>query len=189
MQVDELLKPFPIKEFHPFPGALLGAHDMSAEAGRPTQQTEQTARRLLELGAFVLVHLFAEHRIEEALSIVMSGRPAGGLVDVDGDSDYGSAFASFLETHGSAVTRRTTLVVLGDGRGNGNDPRVPVFEELARRARETVWLTPETRYSWLLGRCDLPLYAEYCDRVQVVRNLHGLDLVSDAAVAGGGARG
>ena len=24
MQVDELLKPFPIKEFHPFPRALLG---------------------------------------------------------------------------------------------------------------------------------------------------------------------
>ena len=24
MQVDELLKPFPIKEFHPFPRAMLG---------------------------------------------------------------------------------------------------------------------------------------------------------------------
>ena len=30
MQVDELLKPFPIKEFHPFPRAMLGpgAHEM-----------------------------------------------------------------------------------------------------------------------------------------------------------------
>src|SRR3954454_14742224 len=30
MQVDELLKPFPLKEFHPFPKALLGpgAHEM-----------------------------------------------------------------------------------------------------------------------------------------------------------------
>ena len=129
-----------------------------------------------------ITDLFAEHRIEEALSLVMSGLPAGGLVDVDGDSDYGSAFASFLENHGSAVTRRTTLVVLGDGRGNGNDPRIPVFEELTRRARETVWLTPEPKYSWPLGRCDLPLYAEYCDRVQVVRNLHGLDLAAEAPV-------
>jgi uncharacterized protein with von Willebrand factor type A (vWA) domain len=129
-----------------------------------------------------ITDLFAEHRIEEALSLVMSGLPAGGLVDVDGDSDYGSAFASFLENHGSAVTRRTTLVVLGDGRGNGNDPRIPAFEELTRRARETVWLTPEPKYSWPLGRCDLPLYAEYCDRVQVVRNLHGLDLAAEAPV-------
>ena len=129
-----------------------------------------------------ITDLFAEHRIEEALSLVMSGLPAGGLVDVDGDSDYGSAFASFLENHGSAVTRRTTLVVLGDGRGNGNDPRIPAFEELTRRARETVWLTPEPKYSWPLGRCDLPHYAEYCDRVQVVRNLHGLDLAAEAPV-------
>lgn len=129
-----------------------------------------------------ITDLFAEHRIEEALSLVMSGLPAGGLVDVDGDSDYGSAFASFLENHGSAVTRRTTLVVLGDGRGNGNDARIPVFEELTRRARETVWLTPEPKYSWPLGRCDLPLYAEYCDHVQVVRNLHGLDLAAEAPV-------
>ena len=30
MQVDELLKPFPIKEFHPFPRAMMGpgAHEM-----------------------------------------------------------------------------------------------------------------------------------------------------------------
>jgi hypothetical protein len=30
MQVDELLRPFPIKEFHPFPRAMMGpgAHEM-----------------------------------------------------------------------------------------------------------------------------------------------------------------
>ena len=100
------------------------------------------------------------------------------MLDVDADSDYGSAFEDFLEQFGSAVTRRTTVIVLGDGRGNGNDPRLSVFEEITRRARETVWLTPEPRYSWGLGRCDLPAYAEYCSRVQVVRNLTGLDRVT-----------
>lgn len=125
-----------------------------------------------------ITDLFAEHHPEEALSLVMSGLPAGGVLDVDADSDYGSAFEGFLEQFGSAVTRRTTVIVLGDGRGNGNDPRLPVFEEITRRARETVWLTPEPRYSWGLGRCDLPAYAEYCSRVQVVRNLTGLDRVT-----------
>ncbi|MEQ4522725.1 VWA domain-containing protein [Nocardioides kribbensis] len=128
-----------------------------------------------------ITDLFAEHRTEEALSLVMSGLPAGGVLDVDADSDYGSTFEQFLEQFGSAVTRRTTLVVLGDGRGNGKDPGLGAFEELSRRARETVWLTPEPRYSWGLGSCDLPLYAEHCSRVQVVRSLHGLDLVSTAA--------
>lgn len=122
--------------------------------------------------------LFAEHRIEEALSLVMAGLPAGGVLDVDADSDYGSAFETFLEQYGSVVTRRTTLLVLGDGRGNGHDPGMRAFEELSRRARSTIWLTPEPRYSWGLGGCDLPGYAEHCDRVQVVRNLSGLERAS-----------
>ena len=42
-------------------------------------------------------------------------------------------------------------------------------------ARETVWLTPEPRYSWGLGSCDLPAYAEYCSRGRVVRDLTGLE--------------
>ena len=46
---------------------------------------------------------------------------------------------------------------------------------IARRARETIWLTPEPRYSWGLGGCDLPAYAEYCSRVRVVRDLTGLE--------------
>jgi uncharacterized protein with von Willebrand factor type A (vWA) domain len=92
----------------------------------------------------------------------------GDVLDVDANSDYGAAFGAFHEDFSSAVTRRTTVLVLGDGRGNGND-------EITRRARETIWLTPEPRYSWGLGGCDLPLYAEYCSRVRVVRDLTGLE--------------
>ena len=99
----------------------------------------------------------------------------GDVLDVDANSDYGAAFGAFLEDFCSAVTRRTTVLVLGDGRGNGNDPNLPAFEEITRRARETIWLTPEPRYSWGLGGCDLPAYAEYCSRVQVVRDLTGLE--------------
>ncbi|MDT9594145.1 VWA domain-containing protein [Nocardioides zeae] len=128
--------------------------------------------------------LFAEHRTEEALSLVLAGLPAGGVLDVDADSDYGNVFGSFLETWGGAITRRTTLVVLGDGRSNGRDPGLEPFAELSRRARETVWLTPEPRYSWALGRCDLPAYSEHCSRVQVVRNLAGLEKVTDLLPAG-----
>ena len=50
--------------------------------------------------------------------------------------------------------------------------------------RETIWLTPEPRYSWWLGTCDLPRYAEFCDRVDVVRDLDGLDRATDDIVAG-----
>ena len=119
--------------------------------------------------------LFADHPVEQALGTVFGG----DLLDVDTNSNYGLAFGQFLDEHGSAVNRRTTVLVLGDARGNGNDPNIEAFVEITRRARETIWLTPEPRYSWGLGRCDLPVYAEYCDRVRVVRDLTGLELTAN----------
>ncbi len=132
-----------------------------------------------------ITDLFDEHPLESALSLVVAGLPAGGVLDVDADSDYGTAFGTFVEEFGTAVNRRTTVIVLGDGRGNGKDANRPAFEEITRRARETVWLTPEPRYSWGLGSCDLPLYATYCDRVHVVRDLTGLDRITTQPSAAG----
>jgi uncharacterized protein with von Willebrand factor type A (vWA) domain len=118
-----------------------------------------------------ITDLFADHPVEQALGLVFGG----DLLDVDANSHYGLAFGQFLEEHGSALNRRSTVLILGDGRGNGNDPNMEAFVEITRRARETIWLTPEPRYSWVLGRCDLPAYAESCDRVRVVRDLTGLE--------------
>ena len=115
--------------------------------------------------------LFRDYPSERALGLIFGG----DVIDVDANSDYGSVFGEFLAEHASAVTRRTTVVILGDGRNNANDPNLAAFEEITRRARETVWLTPEPRYSWGLGSCDLPAYAEFCNRVRVVRDLTGLE--------------
>lgn len=121
--------------------------------------------------------LFRDHPSERALGLIFGeGRFDG--VDLAANSDCGSVFGDFLAEHSSAVTRRTTLLVLGDGRNNAKDPNLPAFEEITRRARETVWLTPEPRYSWGLGSCDLPAYAQFCDRVRVVADLTGLERVA-----------
>ena len=121
-----------------------------------------------------ITELFAEHPLERALGLVFDGLPAGGLLDVDASSDYGTMFTRLLAQNSAALDRRSTLIVLGDGRGNGNDAQLDTFQEITRRVRETIWLTPEPRYSWRLGACDLPRYAEFCDRVQVVADLTGL---------------
>ncbi|MGV9714313.1 VWA domain-containing protein [Gordonia sp. NPDC003424] len=125
-----------------------------------------------------ITDLFAEHQPEEALSLVVSGLPAGGVLDTDADSDYGNALGTFLEEFGGAVNRRTTVIILGDGRNNGRDPNLTAFEEISRRARETIWITPEPSYSWGLGSCDLPAYATFCNRVHVVHDLAALEQVS-----------
>lgn len=115
--------------------------------------------------------LFSDQPLEAALGTIFGG----GLLDVDGNSDYGRAFTRFAEEHLGAVTSRTSVVVLGDGRGNGRDPGLEAFESITERARRTVWLTPEPRYSWGLGGCDLPRYAPSCQAVHVVRDVAGLD--------------
>jgi uncharacterized protein len=115
--------------------------------------------------------LFRDFPSERALGLIFGG----DVLDVDANSDYGSVFGEFLAEHASAVTRRTTLLVLGDGRNNTRDPNLAAFEEITRRARETIWLTPEPKFSWGLGSCDLPAYAEHCNRVRVVRDLRGLE--------------
>jgi uncharacterized protein len=131
-------------------------------------------------GTVEVTDLFAEHPVERALDLVVGG----DVLDVDADSDYGAAFGRFREEYPDIVTRRTTVVILGDGRGNGHDPNLEAFEEIARRAKQVIWLTPERRTMWRLGRCDLPRYAEFCDRVDVVRDLDGLDRATDDILAG-----
>ena len=121
-----------------------------------------------------ITELFAEYPLERALGLIFDGLPAGGLLDVDGNSDYGRTFESLLSDYGSTLHRRATLLVLGDGRGNSNDPGAEIFEEISRKVRQTIWLTPEPRRTWSLGACDLPRYAEFCDRVQVAGDLAGL---------------
>ncbi len=123
--------------------------------------------------------LFEDHPVEQALGLVFGG----DVLDVDANSDYGAAFGTFHEDYGSAVNRRSTVIVLGDGRGNGHDRNIEAFAEITRRARETIWLTPEPRYSWGLGGCDLPGYAEYCSRVRVVRDLTGLETAAQEMAA------
>ena len=131
-------------------------------------------------GTVEVTDLFSEHPVERALDLVLGG----DVLDTDADSDYGAALGRFREEFPDIVTRRTTVVVLGDGRGNGNDPNLPAFEEIARRCKRLIWLTPERRNMWRLGRCDLPRYAEFCDRVDVVRDLDGLDRATDDILAG-----
>jgi uncharacterized protein len=124
--------------------------------------------------------LFAQHPAERALDMIFGG----DVLDVDADSDYGAAFARFREEFADTVTRRTTVVILGDGRGNGHDANLEAFEEIARRAKQLIWLTPERRNMWRLGSCDLPRYADFCDRVDVVRDLDGLDRATNDILAG-----
>ena len=127
---------------------------------------------------------FTEHPIEDALGLVFGG----ALLDVDANSNYGEALARFEIEHGNAVNRRTTVIVLGDGRGNGNPPNAEALETIRHRARQVIWMTPETRGSWRLGACDMPAYEPFCDRVETVRDLPALEKLTSEVLTNAVAR-
>lgn len=122
--------------------------------------------------------LFETHPIEHALGMVFGG----SVLDTDASSDYGAVFEQLLD-NGESLDQRTSLIVVGDGRCNGKDPGLDAFAELSRRMRRVLWLTPEPSYSWGLGSCSLPEYARWCERVEIVRDLSGLERTAERMAA------
>ncbi|CAN5892928.1 VWA domain-containing protein [soil metagenome] len=89
------------------------------------------------------------------------------ILDVagSGSTDYGQAWIDLHEHHWETIDRRTTVIVLGDGRSNGTDPQLGLFAELASRAKRVLWLCPEPPARWGRGDSAMLRYQPYCDRV------------------------
>jgi uncharacterized protein with von Willebrand factor type A (vWA) domain len=105
----------------------------------------------------------AEEAIEEALS--------GQSLSLYANSNYGRALALFNRDFLGAVTRRTTVIVLGDGRNNYNPPNAWALRDIKLRAKRVLWLCPEARSSWGLGDSEMMTYERECTQVAVVQNL------------------
>ena len=125
-----------------------------------------------------VTQLFEEHTMNRGVDEIFSGR----ILDTDVNSDFGKAAEQFRNEHLSSVNHRTTVVILGDGRNNGKYPNAGALEEIAQHARQTIWITPELRWGWSLGSCDMPLYEKICDRVEVVRTVDQLAGVAEELV-------
>ncbi len=121
---------------------------------------------------------FEQLGIEEAIAAVFSGE----LIDCDANSNYGSALEVFCQRYLRTVTKQTTAIILGDGRGNRNPPNVSALEEIRRRAKQLIWWSPEPRGSWGLGSSDMPLYEPVCHRAEVVRNLKQLGQAAEELI-------
>lgn len=89
-------------------------------------------------------------------------------------TDFGAALQQFTRDHLHAVDRRTTILILGDGRNNRSDPGLAHLRQIRTRARRVIWFTPESPRDWGTGDSDLLAYLPLCDSVHVVRTLRQL---------------
>lgn len=145
------------------------------------------------MSQFLLMFLYA---LNEALSDIRSFAYSGSLIEVsdilekepveraidrimdvigNGSSNYGNALADFEDGWMRFVTRKTTLIILGDARGNHNDPRVDILARLAQRSRRIIWLNPEFPAMWGTGDSDMQRYAPFCGLLTECSTLRQLE--------------
>ena len=147
------------------------------------------------MAQFLLMFLYA---LNEALADIRSFAFAGSLIEVSGileaepieaaiakilgiigfgSSNYGNSLADFEDGWMGIVDRKTTVLILGDARGNRTDPRVEILARIATRAKRVIWLNPEYRTAWGTGDSDMFRYAPHCQMVRGCSTLRDLERV------------
>ena len=98
-------------------------------------------------------------------------------------TDYGQSWSDLKTQHFNLIDRRTTLIILGDGRSNYGDGRLDIFKEATARAKRTIWLCPEQKSLWGTGDSLMLRYQPYCDVMTPVANLRDLERAVDDVLA------
>ncbi|MBI3182276.1 MAG: VWA domain-containing protein [Myxococcales bacterium] len=122
--------------------------------------------------------LLKELEVEQAIDVATTGR----AVSLYANSNYGRALACFARDFLPSVSRRTTVMVIGDGRNNYNVPNAWVLKEIARKARRLLWICPEERRSWGFGDSEMHTYARACHQVVTVQSLGDLARAAEQLV-------
>lgn len=123
--------------------------------------------------------LFKDSEPEAAIDLAVSGK----TISVASNSNYGAAFATFAREYLGSVTRRTTVLVIGDGRNNYNAANTWALEDLKRKAKRLVWISTEPKSSWGFGDSVMLEYAKATHQVLTVQTLGDLERVAQQLVA------
>ena len=71
---------------------------------------------------------------------------------------------------------------LGDARNNYNDSKAWCIRDIQNKAKNVVWLNPESPSAWGFGDSVMDRYMPYCDVVEECRNLRQLSRIVDDIV-------
>ena len=113
-----------------------------------------------------------DHSVEEAIPVIL--KKIGFR-----STDYGQMLRDFRDSHLDSIDRRTTVIVLGDGRTNGADPEQKIMKQIYERARRVIWLNPEPLSSWGTGDSEMPAYQPYCHVAKTCNTVKQLERIID----------
>jgi uncharacterized protein with von Willebrand factor type A (vWA) domain len=114
--------------------------------------------------------LFSEEATDDALRTLASG----ALLDLGQSSNYGRVLAAADRVARPLLDKRTTVVLLGDGRTNHLADGSEHLAAIRARARALVWICPEAPQSWAIGDSHMRRYAELSTSVVVARTAREL---------------
>lgn len=97
------------------------------------------------------------------------------VIAFDGHSDYGRALLTFHQKFAKDITKRSTVLILGDARNNYHQAHADVVADIRHRAKNVYWLNPEPVSYWNSGDSIVNQYAPFCDRVIECRTLRQLE--------------
>ena len=130
-----------------------------------------------ELGE--VTQTFQDRDVSAAIDRALDG---GDVINVYTRSNFGFAFHHFWKNHLSAIDNKTTVMILGDARNNYNDPKAWCIRDIQTKAKNVVWLNPESPSAWGFGDSVMDRYMPYCDIVEECRNLRQLSRIVDEIV-------
>jgi len=125
-----------------------------------------------------ITRLFEEREINDAIEEALTG----DVINVFAHSDFGRAFRTFHRDYLSILTKKTTVIILGDARNNYNLPHEWTLKDMRARSKQIIWLNPESRLTWGFGDSEMDRYMPHCHMVEECRNLNQLYRVVDRLV-------
>ncbi len=92
-----------------------------------------------------------------------------------GSSDYGRSLEDFERSGLWLLDHQTSVIIMGDGRGNYSNPRTDILEAISKRSKRVIWLNPEPQSLWGSGDSDMLRYRPYCHYAGVCNSLRHLE--------------
>ncbi len=121
-------------------------------------------------GPVEVTPLFDAHDIDRALAEILQSE----TIAFGAPTDYGRMLRRFQARYLDTIDKKTTVIVIGDGRTNYGNPEEDILAEIRERSRRLLWLNPEAEPFWNSGDSEMRTYAVFCNEVRNCRNLNQL---------------
>ncbi len=117
-----------------------------------------------------VTNIFEDHEINQAIEKILKEAD----IEYNAATDYGLTFRQFKKKYMDILNKKTTLIIIGDGRSNYSNPEEQILDTMRERSRRVIWLNPETPYFWYSGDSEMRTYQAYCHEVRPCQNLNQL---------------